>query len=92
MLEWSPLLGGVFLGWALGANDAANVFGIEPGLVRNGANDVGRTHIVYGACLQAEPLHAIGRLVLFVRTAFLRWRALSRNPVCGLAATGITRW
>ncbi len=27
MLESAPLLGGVFLGWSLGANDAANVFG-----------------------------------------------------------------
>lgn len=27
MLPWLPLTGGIYLGWALGANDASNVFG-----------------------------------------------------------------
>lgn len=66
MLSWAWLLGGAFLGWALGANDASNVFGTAVGAraVRF------RTAAIYlcifvtlGAFLQgSEGIHTLGSL------------------------------
>ncbi len=63
---WFFLLGGLFLGWSLGANDAANVFGTAVGtrMIRfKRAALVASVFVIIGAVVSgAGPAHTLGQL------------------------------
>ena len=66
MLPVAPLGGGVFLGWALGANDAANVFGTAVAsriISFRKAAFLCAAAVVLGAVLQGQAgIHTLGKL------------------------------
>ncbi|MGB5894077.1 MAG: inorganic phosphate transporter [Ignavibacteriaceae bacterium] len=63
---WLYLLSGIFLGWSLGANDAANIFGTAVGtrMIRfRTAAIVTSIFVVLGAVISgAGPTHTLGKL------------------------------
>ena len=66
ILAAAPLLGGIYLGWALGANDAANVFGTAVGariLKFRNAAALCAVAVVVGAALQGtRGIHTLSGL------------------------------
>ena len=66
MVSLLPLLGGIYLGWALGSNDAANVFGTAVGariIPFRTAALICSTALITGAVLQGESgIHTLSGL------------------------------
>ncbi len=65
-MEWFFLLSGLFLGWSLGANDAANIFGTAVGtrmISFRKAAFIASLFVILGAVISgAGPAHTYGKL------------------------------